>query len=119
MSIAKVLIDFPPRLLAAFLRRMLLTYAVYDFSMGSVYLFAGGLLLLFGLIFGGVNWIRYARLGVAAPTGTVMLATLPVILGFQMLLSAIAIDLQSVPREPACGPLRSTADLNRANQERR
>ena len=75
-------------------------YFVYDFSMGSLYLLAGVPSLLFGLGFGGINWIRYGQLGVPAPTGTIMLATLPVILGFQLLLSAIGVDLQSVPKVP-------------------
>jgi hypothetical protein len=34
-----------------------------------------------------------------------MLATLTVILGIQFLLSAISIDMQSVPREPLSKPL--------------
>ena len=105
LSIRKVLLEFPPRLLAAFARRIALHYFLYDFSMGSVYLLIGLPLLLFGLIFGSVEWVSYASRNVPAPTGTVMLATLPVILGIQLLLSAAAIDLQSVPREPISKPL--------------
>ena len=68
--------------------------------MASVYLLTGLPLLLFGLIFGVVKWIQYASLNVPAPTGTVMLAALPVLLGIQILLSAIEFDLRSVPKEP-------------------
>ena len=57
-------------------------------------------LLLFGLIFGAVKWIHYATLNVPAPTGTVMLPTLCVLLGIQFLIAAIEIDLRSVPKEP-------------------
>jgi hypothetical protein len=105
MSIAKVLFEFPPALAGVMLRRILLHYFLYDFSIASVYLLVGLPLFLFGLIFGSVEWFQYASRGVPAPTGTVMLATLPVILGIQFLLSAISIDLQSVPREPICRPL--------------
>ena len=105
LSIPKVLFEFPPKLLGVFIRRILLHYFLYDFSIGSVYMLAGLPLFLFGLIFGGMEWIHYASRGIPAPTGTVMLATLTVILGFQFLLSAVSIDLQSVPREPLSKPL--------------
>jgi glycosyltransferase involved in cell wall biosynthesis len=105
LSIFKVLVEFPPRLLMVFLRRLLLHYFLYDFSMGSIYLLAGLPLFLFGLIFGSLKWAHFASLNIPAPTGTVMLATLTVILGIQFLLSAISIDLQSVPREPLSRPL--------------
>jgi hypothetical protein len=74
--------------------------------MGSVYLLTGLPLLLFGLIFGIYKWIQYASIGVPAPTGTVMLPTLSVLLGIQLLLSAIEIDLRSVPTEPLSNPLK-------------
>ncbi len=105
LSIAKVLLEFPPALFALFLKRILLHYFLYDFSIGSMYLLAGLPLFLFGLIFGSVEWINYASRNVPAPTGTVMLATLTVILGIQFLLSAVSIDLQSVPRDPISRPL--------------
>ena len=78
---------------------------IYDFSMVSVYLLTGLPLLLFGLIFGGYEWIRYARLGTSAPTGTVILPTLSVLLGIQLLLSAIESDLRSVPKQPLTNAL--------------
>lgn len=82
----------------------------YDASMGSIYLLVNLPLLAFGLTFGGVNWDRYSRSQVPAPTGTIMLATLTVILGFQLLLSAIGVDLQSVPKEAVGKPLRKPVD---------
>ena len=41
----------------------------------------------------------------AAPTGTVMLPTLSVILAIQFIIAAIEIDLRSVPKEPLCHQL--------------
>jgi glycosyltransferase involved in cell wall biosynthesis len=105
LSVARVLLEFPPRLLLMLLRRIVLKYAIYDFSMGSVYLATGLPLLAFGLIFGTAKWIHYSHLGLPAPTGTVMLATVTVILGVQLLLSAAGVDLQSVPTEPVTSPL--------------
>ena len=70
--------------------------------MASVYLLAGIPSLLFGVAFGLVKWIKYARMGIPAPTGTVMIPVLSIMLGVQILLSAIGIDLQSVPKTPVC-----------------
>jgi hypothetical protein len=38
--------------------------------------------------------------GEAASTGTAMIATLPVILGFQLLLSFLGFDMGNEPKEP-------------------
>lgn len=105
LSVRRTLFEFPPKLMATFVRRLLLKNFIYDFSMGSIYLLTGLPLLMFGLIFGISKWIHYASIGVPAPTGTVMLPTLSVLLGIQFLLSAIEIDLRSVPREPLTAPL--------------
>ena len=100
LLIHRILFEFPSKLLATFLRRLVLRNFIYDFSMASIYLLAGLPLLIFGLLFGIYKWIQYASIGIPAPTGTVMLATLSVLLGIQLLLSAIEIDLRSVPTEP-------------------
>lgn len=105
LSIQRVLFEFPLKLLTTFVRRVVLKNFIYDFSMGSIYLLTGLPLLIFGLTFGIHKWIQYASRGIPAPTGTVMLPTLSVLLGIQLLLSAIEIDLRSVPTEPISHPL--------------
>ena len=105
MSIWRVLVEFPVKLLATMLRRLLLRYFLFDFSMVSVYLLTGIPLILFGLIFGSVKWIQYLQLGLPAPTGTVILPTLALILGIQIMLSAIEVDMNSAPKMPRSGSL--------------
>ena len=105
LIIHRVLFEFPIKLFGTLLRRIFLKNFIYDFSRASIYILTGLPLLLFGLIFGSIKWIQYARLGIAAPTGTVILPTLSVLLGIQFLLSAIEIDLRSVPQEPLSQPL--------------
>ncbi len=95
LSVTKTFFGFPPKLLKALLRRILLSYFILDFSITSIYMMAGLPLFLYGLTYGIVKWIHFASMDVAAPTGTVMLAVLPFILGFQMLLSAIQHDIDS------------------------
>jgi glycosyltransferase involved in cell wall biosynthesis len=99
LFIYRALFEFPYKLMLTGLRRLVLKYFIFDFSMISIYLLTGIPLLLFGLIFGIAKWIQYVRLGVAAPTGTVILPTLSVILAIQILLSAIEIDLNAAPRK--------------------
>ncbi|HCK66054.1 MAG TPA: glycosyl transferase family 2 [Anaerolineae bacterium] len=105
LSIYRTLFEFPYKLLITFLRRVLLKYYIYDFSILSLYLLTGFPLLLFGLIFGITKWIQYAQIGVAAPTGTVMLPTLSLILGIQIMLSGIEIDIKNSPKEAITNPL--------------
>ena len=95
LSIKRVFFEFPIKLMRTFLHRIILKYFIYDFSMISVYLLIGVPLLLFGLIFGVTKWMHYAKLGIPAPTGTVMLPTISVILAIQFLLSAIEQDLNA------------------------
>ena len=105
MLIHRILFQFPFKLLRTFIKRLILKNFIYDFTMASVYVLTGFPLLLCGLTFGIVKWIQYASLNIPAPTGTVMLPTLSVLLGIQLLLSAIEIDLRSVPKEPLSPPL--------------
>jgi len=105
LLVHRILFEFPPKLFSTFLRRLVLKNFIYDFSMASIYLLTGLPLLLFGLIFGIYKWIQYGDIGSPTPTGPVMLSTLSVLLGIQLLLSAIEIDLRSVPTEPLSNPL--------------
>ena len=105
LVIHRVLLEFPFKLFATFLRRMWLKNFIYDFTMASVYLLSGPPLLAFGLIFGALKWIEYAHRNIPAPTGTVMLPALSILLGIQILLSAIEFDLGAVPKEPLSPPL--------------
>ena len=107
LLVHRILFEFPLKLFTTLVRRVVLKNFIYDFSMASIYLLAGLPLLIFGLVFGITKWIQYASLGVPAPTGTVMLPTLSVLLAIQLLLSAIEIDLRSVPTEPLSNPLSS------------
>lgn len=93
LSVFKTLMTFPPKLFFAMLRRIWLRYFVYDFNVNSVYIMFGVPMFLFGLIFGIVEWIRYASINITAPTGTIMLSVIPLILGFQMLLASVQYDM--------------------------
>jgi glycosyltransferase involved in cell wall biosynthesis len=100
LSIRRVLLEFPLRLLTCFVRRLLLKNFLYDFSMETIYLLTGLPLMTAGVIYGGVKWYVYGTAHVPAPTGTVVIPVLLIILGFQLLLAATSEDLRSTPQQP-------------------
>jgi glycosyltransferase involved in cell wall biosynthesis len=81
-------------------KRIAYSYFLRDFSVGSLYLVFGIPAVLFGIIFGAYEWIVSAQTDVVASAGTVMLAALPLVMGFQLLLSFLAFDISNVPRLP-------------------
>ncbi len=81
-----------------FLKRLVYSYFVRDFSVGSLYLLFGIPVLTFGIVFGLSEWILHASSGAFASAGTVMVAALPIIVGFQLLLAFLGYDIASVPR---------------------
>jgi len=101
------LVEFPVCHACNFLKRLFYNYFLRGFSMASINLVAGMMLMVFGVSFGVNEWIRSARLNVFASPGTVMLAALPVILGAQLLLSFVSFDMANVPRDPIHRKLRS------------
>ena len=94
----RALLEFPVRLVGGFFRRIFWRYLFYDVSPVAVFFFAGAALFLFGSIFGLFHWIENARQNRVTPTGTVIVAAIPVILGFQLLLQALVLDVQNSPR---------------------
>jgi glycosyltransferase involved in cell wall biosynthesis len=81
-------------------KRVFYGYFLRDFSIASVELLLGTLLLLWGIVFGTVAWARGAAQGQPATAGTVMIAALPVILGVQFLLGFLQFDYRNVPSRP-------------------
>lgn len=99
LSVTKALISFPPMLMRGLIKRIALKYFVYDFNMASVYLILGLPMFCFGVAYGAVKWIHSISTGIPTPAGTIMLAALPIIVSFQMLLQAINIDINNVPKK--------------------
>lgn len=100
LRIARVVFSFPPKYLNRLIKRIVYTYFVRDFGICSLELVFGSLLALFGGVFGAYHWILSVRTGVVASAGTVIVAALPFILGFQLLLSALLYDASNIPRSP-------------------
>ncbi len=98
MKIHQILISFPFYLFKRFWSRIYQKYVLRDFSPIALFLFSGLPLVLWGIIYGGYIWWRALDTGVPATTGTVMLAVLPFIVGFELLLQALILDIHQTPR---------------------
>jgi len=99
LSLTRTLFGFPPKLLKAFIRRIFLKYFMFDFNIASVYILFGLPFFLLGSVYGIINFVKYAKENVLAPTGTVVIPTLLIILGFQLLLSAVNYDITNYPKK--------------------
>ena len=106
LSVARSLFEFPLRHLRNTFKRLFYNYYLRNFSIASIHLILGILLLLFGGIFGVTHWVHNAQIGQVTPSGTVMLAALPLIFASQFLLNFIAFDMANIPRHPIHGRLR-------------
>jgi hypothetical protein len=96
----KALVEFPPRLMAGLLRRLLVQYFIRDFGIFSMLVILGLSFSIFGLLFGLYHWYLSDSTATVASTGTVMIAVLPLILGAQLLIQSLIVDMQNVPKEP-------------------
>jgi glycosyltransferase involved in cell wall biosynthesis len=108
LSPTKVLLEFPPKLMHGFLRRLFWRYFVHDFTAVSVLVLIGVPLLLFGVAYAAYYYATRAVHEGPAPAGDVMAVALPVILGVQLLLQAVVLDVSLVPRTPISPPLASS-----------
>ena len=98
MKLWTIPVSFSLRLFKLFIKRLVKQYLLYDFCLGSIYLIIGLPLFLFGVIFGVYEWTHYASMNVPAPTGTIMVVALTVILGFQLLLQGLQYDVINAPK---------------------
>lgn len=98
-------LEFSYRLARSLLRRLALEYLLLDFRPGSVFGVLGILLVLAGGSFGAYHWRLSVTTGVATLPGTVMVAALPVVLGVQLLLQALLLDIGEVRNFAPLPPL--------------
>jgi dolichol-phosphate mannosyltransferase len=98
LSKTKTFLEFPPKLIWAFIRRILLKYFLYEFNIASLFILFGFPLFIIGVIYGTVKFIKYTSIHTPAPTGTVIIPTLLITLGFQLLLAAANYDINNYPK---------------------
>lgn len=109
LEISKIIGEFIVKNTRNFFKRVFYNYYLRDMSLASFELPIGVLSVLFGLLFGVAHWISGANSGMAASSGTVMLAAMPILLGVQLILAFIGYDISSTPKRAVHSKLgRST-----------
>ena len=98
LRVRRILFPFAFLLLRRTFYRVYVKYMLRDFSPIALFLITGVPLLLWGVLFGAYQWWDHAQHDVVTPTGTVIVAVVPLILGFQLLLQALVLDIQNSPR---------------------
>jgi hypothetical protein len=97
IRLTKVVPALSHLLVVGFWRRIFWKYVLWTFSPVALLLFSGLALFLFGLGFG--LWVLAEAIGNVVPTaGTVMLSVAPALLGVQLLLAALVLDILESPR---------------------
>lgn len=97
LRVARVLLSFPFHLFRGYWSRFYRKYVLRDFSPIALFMLAGLPLVVFGILLGGYTWVQSWRLNRFASTGTVMLSVLPFIVGFQLVLQALVLEIRESP----------------------
>ncbi|MGW8248733.1 MAG: glycosyltransferase family 2 protein [Acidiferrobacterales bacterium] len=100
MAIGRTAVEFIYKHGSRFIKRIFYNYFLREFNIASLEILCGLALFFGGAWYGLYHWIQNSHLGVVTPSGTVMLSALPLLVGFQLLLSAMNFDISSVPRQP-------------------
>jgi uncharacterized membrane protein len=103
LKIHRVAFQFPFKYLSRMLKRIFYNYYLRDFNIGSLELVLAFVFILFGVFFGAWKWSESIITSHPATAGTVILAGLPVILGFQSLIAFLHFDVANLPQKPLSG----------------
>lgn len=103
IRLRKVIPELLHKLTAGYWSRIWYRYVLWSFSPIALLLFAGILLTLLGT--GIAIWVMFQiASSVVATAATVMLAALPLMIGIQMLIAALQLDIQATPDQPDLEP---------------
>jgi len=97
ISVLRVIRTFPLRLMSGGVRRFWRKHLVTDFGAVGVLVSLALTLSLLGFLFGSYHWWLSASTGQVASTGTVMIATLPIIISIQLAAQAFVLSVLSSP----------------------
>lgn len=98
MKVWKMPLLFAKKLTGLFFKRIIKQYFLFDFNICSLYLLIGLPMFIFGILYGIYNWLYYVSIQAFTPTGTIMIVTISIILGFQLLLQAVQYDIFNAPK---------------------
>ncbi|MEQ8789576.1 MAG: glycosyltransferase [Pirellulaceae bacterium] len=100
LNVWRALVEFPWLHACNTLKRIYYNYFLRNFSIASLNLILGMLLIVSGATIGVVQWRLHSLASEYASAGTVMLAAMPILLGVQLLMNFLAHDMAGTPRAP-------------------
>jgi len=100
LKISKICGEFLVKNARNLMKRLFYNYFLRDMTIASVELVVGSSLFIFGLVFGGANWIHSASIRAPTPVGTIMIAAMSLLVGLQLILAFLGFDIASVPKRP-------------------
>jgi dolichol-phosphate mannosyltransferase len=98
MNIWRILCSFPFHLFHGYWYRFYQKHILRDFSAVALFMLTGLPLLTFGVGFGAYTWLQSFLRNQFASTGTVMLSVLPFLMGFELVLQALVLEIKDTPR---------------------
>jgi glycosyltransferase involved in cell wall biosynthesis len=97
MSLWRVLGSFPFHLFRGYWYRFYQKHVLRDFSAVALFMLTGLPLLTFGAGFGAYTWLQSYLHNQFASTGTVMLSVLPFLVGFELVLQGLVLEIKATP----------------------
>lgn len=98
MKMWKIIPSFSFFLMKGFFRRLYKKYILRGVHPIALFFFSGSVLFTWGLVFGILAWRNSALTKTPATAGTVMLSVVPLLMGFEMLLWSLVLDIQEEPK---------------------
>lgn len=100
LNVFRAAVEFSWKHFINFHKRLFYNYYLRDMSAASLELPIGTALFWFGLVFGIIRWNISIVSGHPATAGTVMLSSVSLIIGLQLILGFINYDVAQVPKNP-------------------
>ena len=100
LKVRKIIPLFLYKNIRNLIKRLFYNYFLRDLSVASIELISGFALATFGFLFGAWEWYAHVQAGEIASTGTVMVAVLPLVIGFQFLIAFLNYDVSNKPTIP-------------------
>jgi len=100
LKIKRVVFPFLALHIRNFTKRLFYNYFLRDFHLPTISILIGFPLIMLGTLFGLFQWAGSIEQGVFASSGTVMLATLPILIGSHLMIMGISHDISNQPERP-------------------
>lgn len=94
MRLPQIAWSFPLKLINGYVYRVYQKYVFRSLSPYALFVVCGAALITWSVVWGGIAWYESWSTRVVATTGTIMLALLPFLMGWSLLLEALVLDVQ-------------------------